>query len=275
MASIRSSGPVLLDGAMATALQARGLPEGALPEEWLFSRPDEVSAIHAAHAAAGAQILLSCTFNCASGRLARRGLHRSVLELCTRAVALAHRCVPLTRVAGAVGPGDPGAPPRYREAFRALAGAGVDLLWAESQQEPAEARAALAAAQATGLRAVVTLTPRERGGELLLPRGEDPAALLRELAASGAEAVGVNCVFPGPALERLLRDLAGTLSVPLIVKASPGLPGRVLEAEPWSAEMLRLTALGAGWVGGCCGAGPEHLAALGLRIGQAAGAARG
>ncbi|HZZ84475.1 MAG TPA: homocysteine S-methyltransferase family protein [Anaeromyxobacteraceae bacterium] len=267
MASIRSTGPTLLDGAMGTALQARGLPEGALPEEWLLTRPEEIAAVHGAHAAAGARILLSCTFNCASERPARRGVHASLLELCTRALALARRSVPLTQVAGALGPGDAGAPGRYREAFRALAGAGADLLWAESQREPAEARAALAAAHESRLRVVVTLSPDEREGKLVLPRGEDPAALLRELAANGAEAVGVNCVFLGPALERLLAELAGTLPVPLVVKASAGLPGTVLSPEEWAAGMARLAGLGADWVGGCCGASPAHLAALGLRLG--------
>ncbi|BDG07693.1 homocysteine S-methyltransferase family protein [Anaeromyxobacter paludicola] len=266
MASIHSTGPILLDAAMGTTLQARGLPDGVLPEEWLLTRPEEIAAVHAAHAAAGARILLSCTFNCASERLARRGVQSSLFEICTRALALARRTVPVTEVAGAVGPGDAGQAGRYREAFRALAGAGADLLWAESQWEPGEARAALLAGLATGLRTVVTLTPVARAGRLLLPGGGDLAGALRSLAAEGAAAVGLNCGFVGPALERFVSDVAGTLPVPLVVKPSAGLPGQVLPPEEWAERVARLAALGADWLGGCCGASPEHLAALSLRL---------
>jgi hypothetical protein len=45
----------LLDGAMGTALIARGLPEGALPDSWVVERPGEVARVHARHAAAGSE----------------------------------------------------------------------------------------------------------------------------------------------------------------------------------------------------------------------------
>ena len=53
------AGPALLDAAMGTALQARGLPPQALPEEWILPRPEEIAAVHAAHASAGARVLLT------------------------------------------------------------------------------------------------------------------------------------------------------------------------------------------------------------------------
>ena len=45
---------VLLDGAMGTQLQARGLAPGELPETWNLTRPEDVQAIHEAYLAAGA-----------------------------------------------------------------------------------------------------------------------------------------------------------------------------------------------------------------------------
>ena len=39
---------VLLDGAMGTQLQARGLAPGELPETWNLTRPEDVQAIHEA-----------------------------------------------------------------------------------------------------------------------------------------------------------------------------------------------------------------------------------
>ncbi|HET9551588.1 MAG TPA: homocysteine S-methyltransferase family protein, partial [Anaeromyxobacteraceae bacterium] len=83
--------PLLLDGAMGTALLARGLPPGALPEDWLLERPGDVEAVHAGHAAAGARVLLSCTFNAASARLDGHPAGADLDRTCALAVALARR----------------------------------------------------------------------------------------------------------------------------------------------------------------------------------------
>ncbi|HET7826713.1 MAG TPA: homocysteine S-methyltransferase family protein, partial [Anaeromyxobacter sp.] len=152
--------PMLLDGAMGTALIARGLPPGALPEEWLLSRPEEIAAVHAEHAAAGARVLLTCTFNCAAPRLEARVDPAAIEDLCARAVRLARGASrPGGLVAGSLGPTGLHAPgaaaegelfARDRRPLAALAEAGADLLWIESQWELREALAALSAARAVG-----------------------------------------------------------------------------------------------------------------------------
>lgn len=268
--------PTLLDGAMGTALVARGLAAGALPEEWVLERPDEVAAVHGAHAAAGAELVLTCTFNAAGPRLDARVPAGRLEEVCEAAVRLARRGAPGARVAGAVGPTalygpgraapDPAAVTgRYARAARALAAAGADLLWLESQWDLVEARLALAAAREAGVPVVVTFALRDDGTRLAAPDGTPAEALLEAIAADGAAAVGVNCVPAGLALTALAGWASGRLGltgVPLVAKPSPGLPGEVLSPEAF-AEALR-PALGAGLsvVGGCCGAGPEHLRAL-------------
>lgn len=264
--------PLLLDGAMGTALLAAGLPPGALPEGWVLSRPAAVRAVHAAHAAAGARLLLTCTFNLAAPRLEERGLAGSADAIATAAVVLAREAAPGARVAGALGPtalAVPGArPPEaaalrgwYDRPFRALAAAGADLLWAESLWDLGEARAALAAGRATGLPVAVSLTPAPSPGGLALPDGTPAAEALRALAADGASAVGVNCLLPGAGLAALAASLQD-LPVPLLVKPSAGLPGALLAPEPFAAWAWGAVQAGARWVGGCCGAGPEHLAAI-------------
>ena len=52
---------VLLDGAMGTQLQARGLAPGELPETWNLTRPEDVQAIHEAYLAAGADVVAFAT----------------------------------------------------------------------------------------------------------------------------------------------------------------------------------------------------------------------
>jgi 5-methyltetrahydrofolate--homocysteine methyltransferase len=278
MSTRSTAEPLLLDGAMGTALQAAGLPPGALPEEWVLSRPGEVARVHARHLGGGARLLLTCTFNLAGPRLASAGLAGSLGAIASAAVGLARSAGAGARVAGAVGPTGlvrPGAatrpaPPelrrRYQAPFRALAAAGADLLWAESQWDLGEARSALEAALEAGLPAAATLTPRLEGGELRLPSGPGAAEALRVLAADGAAAVGVNCVLPGAPLRALAESLAGLLPVPLVAKPSAGLPGALLEPEAFAGWVADAARAGARWVGGCCGAGPAHLAALAARL---------
>jgi 5-methyltetrahydrofolate--homocysteine methyltransferase len=265
--------PTLLDGAMGTALLARGLPAGALPEEWILSRPEEIAGVHAAHAAAGAQVLLTCTFNVAAPRLAARIDEARVEELCAQAVRLARTGSRGALVAGALGPTGlhrPGAPPppaeavlaRYERPARALAAAGVELLWIESQWDLAEARLALRAALGTGLTAVVTFTPRDEGGSFRAADGAPIETLLAEVEAEGAVAAGVNCVFPGPALAALATWARGRLRIPFVAKPSPGLPGAVLPPDAFTAALRPALEAGLAIAGGCCGATADHLRAL-------------
>ncbi len=270
-------GPTLLDGAMGTALLARGLPPDRLPEEWVLARPEEIASVHAGHAAAGARVLLTCTFNVAAPRLEPRVDPGRQGDLCARAVSLARRASGGSGgalVAGAVGPTGlapplgPGASTaalaaRYGRAAGALAAAGVDLLWIESQHDLAEARAALAAARVTGLPVVVTFGFPERNGRLVAPDGTTALEWLRALEAGGAAAAGLNCVFPGPALDAAVAEAVPALKIPLVLKPSPGLPGSVLSPAAFAGALRPAVAAGVRIVGGCCGAGPEHLRALG------------
>ena len=259
--------PVVLDGAMGTALIAAGLPAGALPEAWLVERPEAIAAVHAAHAEAGAEVVLTCTFNLAAPRLRGAGVGAPLDELARRAVALARRAAPEARVAGAVGPTQRDAASlaelreRYREAFRALAGAGADLLWVESQWDLAEARAALAEARAIGLPAAVTFGFREAAGALAAASGEPARACLLDVARAGAAAVGVNCALPGAPVAAVLADVGQELAVPLVAKPSAGLPGQLVTPAAFAGWIAELHRAGAGWLGGCCGATAEHLAA--------------
>lgn len=265
--------PLLLDGAMGTALLARGLPAGALPEDWLLDRPDEVAAVHAAHAAAGARLLLTCTFNAASARLTGRPAGADLARTCALAAGLALRAAGGGVVAGALGPAAvavPGgdAPPRaalaapFERPVAALAEAGVDLLWLESQYDPREAQAALAVALGAGLPVVVTFTLAGRDGRLEAPGGGAAEPLLLGAAEAGAAAVGVNCVATGEALTALAAWARERLPVPFVAKPSPGLPGRVLPPRPFAAALRPAVRAGARLVGGCCGAEAGHVGAL-------------
>jgi 5-methyltetrahydrofolate--homocysteine methyltransferase len=263
---------------MGTALLARGLPADAPPEAWLRARPDEIARVHAAHAAAGARVLLTCTFGCASPRVEAALGADAIPSLCAAAASLARGAgargsAPARAwIAGAVGPSGLVAPgeaapraaleARYAVPLRALADAGVDLLWLESQWDAGEARAALAAARATGLPAVVTFTFAESAGRYLTPGGRSAEECLAAVAADGALAAGVNCVFPGRALTALAAWATARLAVPFVAKPSPGLPGSVSTPEAFAEALRPAFAAGLRIAGGCCGATADHLRAL-------------
>lgn len=265
--------PLLLDGGMGTALQAAGLGD-ALPEAWLLERPEVVAAVHRAHVAAGARLLLTSTFNAGAPRAAALLAGGRLLEACQVAVRLARtEAAGRALVAGALGPlavVQPGVEAAQAldlgrpllPALQALAEAGVDLLWLESQYDRREATAALAAARAFGLPVVLTYTFQPRAGRLQAPDGTPAEALLREAADGGAAAVGVNCLEAGPALEALAAWAAEALPVPFVAKPSPGLPGAVLSPAAFAAALAPAVAAGAWLVGGCCGATAGHVAAL-------------
>ena len=260
----------LLDGAMGTALLAGGLSGGALPERWVVERPWEVARVHAQHVAAGAQILLTCTFNLA--RVEASELQASVEEVARRAVWLARSARPGT-VAGCAGAtalsradgrgaADGELRERFERAFRALADAGADLLWTETHLTLREARAAVWAARRTGRPVVATAFLAPGPGGLAAIDGTPGHEFLEALWRDGAAAVGVNCVAPDGALAAVVAQAAVRVPVPLVVKPNAGLPDAPWTPSRFAAGVMRAIRAGASMAGGCCGAGTDHLRAL-------------
>ena len=279
--------PLAADGAMGSALMARGLPAGMPPEAWLLSPGGAaaVGAVHASHAAAGARIVLTATFGASPVRLADGPAAGRAAEVCRAAVAIARAAVPAgVLVAGDLGPTgsllapfgdlDPAAArAAFAEQAGALAAAGVDLLWVETMADLAEARAAVEGARdaAPALPIVATLT-FERGRTLFGDRPEDVAATL---AGLGVAAVGANCGGGFDAVLEVLPGLAtGAPGLPIVAKANAGRPvaapdGTVsYPATPADAATYarRAVELGASIVGGCCGTTAAHIAAIATEL---------
>jgi S-methylmethionine-dependent homocysteine/selenocysteine methylase len=281
---LASDRPLLLDAAMGTELQRRDA-DTTLPL-WsarpLLRDPELVWTIHGDEVGAGAEILTANTFRTHARSLAKAGLGDRSGELTARAVQLAHQAAAAPGrdifVAGSLSPledcyrpdlvpDDDALAREHGAQAKFLAEAGVDLILAETLNTIREARAALAAAKATGLPVVLSLVT---DGEGKLLSGETIADAARALAPLGPDVIGINCV---PAA-RLGGDLA------LLQEASPDLAlsaygnlGRPADDKGWKfTEELSPEAyeeLARGWlatgariVGGCCGTTPEHTRAL-------------
>ncbi len=275
--ALLGAGPVVADGGTGTSLVERGVPPDSCLEWHNVASPDTVRAVHEAFVTAGAQLVQTNTFGANRFKLARHGLADRVSESNRAGVELARAAGVVT--AGSVGPLGVHLAPygrvqpeeayeAYAEQIAALAAAGVDLIAVETQTDLTEAEQALAAARdVCGLPVVVSMT-FTRDDRILL--GATVAQVGEQLLAAGADGIGVNC-SQGPAqVLRLVHGLRAIVGeTPLVARPNAGGPaavgGRLLyPATPeYFAEHARaLVGAGVYVVGGCCGTGPGHTAAM-------------
>jgi S-methylmethionine-dependent homocysteine/selenocysteine methylase len=275
---------LLLDAAMGTELQRRDA-DTTLPL-WsarpLLRDPELVWTVHGDEVGAGADILTANTFRTHARSLAKGGLGERSGELTARAVQLAHQAAAApgreVLVAGSLSPLEdcyrPDLAPdeasleaEHGAQARFLADSGVDLILAETHNSIREARAALAAAKATGLPAILSLVT-DGEGKLLSGETIDEAA--RALHPLRPDVLGINCVPAARLADDLERLAAAAAGVPLGAYANLGLPAddkgwaftEELTPEKYAEHARRWLALGARIVGGCCGTRAEHTRAL-------------
>jgi methionine synthase I (cobalamin-dependent) len=270
--SLRTKDPILMDGAMGTELIARGLDVRTdIAERWVLDRPDEVSAIHRAYAAAGAQLIQTCTFGALRSRLSE-ALRPRVAEICARAVELARHAAPGLPIVGSLGP--TGSEAEVAEAARALANAGIDALHLETHYD-AEGLAVAAAGARTGAPGTplwISVTLMTGNSGLETPHGVPVARMLRALADAAPDAVGVNCSLDADrirgAVERLVdAGLGPVLARPQARISEKCATGQSSERpERFAERAAQLFDLGVVAVGGCCGTTPASIAALAARL---------
>ena len=64
---------LILDGAIGTELQKRGIPAGSCPELWCLEHPAVLQDIYAAYGRAGSDIIYASTFGANRPKLAQHG----------------------------------------------------------------------------------------------------------------------------------------------------------------------------------------------------------
>jgi methionine synthase I (cobalamin-dependent) len=270
----------LWDGAVGTELIARGLDlQREPPEAWTLARPDEVRCMHASYVSAGAEVVQTNTFGANRPRLARAGLDGELGALNRNAVGLA-RAAGAPRVVASLGPTglDPVAAcmharieAAYTEQLRHLVDAGVDGIHCETMYHPVEARAAIAAARqvAPSLPLLVSATCSLGDHGFQTPLGVPLGAMLDALLDAEIDGIGLNCSLEARKLVGALRLLRERTDLPVLVQPQAGEPAHACRGEPrgddparFARDLVQLVDEGADGVGGCCGAGPAHIAAL-------------
>lgn len=284
-----ASGPLLADGAIGTLLFSRGIPQRAVLDELVATRPELIGAIHREYLAAGADIIETATFGANRVRLAPHGLADRAGRLARRGAQLAREARDVAGrdvlVAGSIGP--LGAPTRdlhlddasirstYRESIDGLLEGGVDLFWFETFSLIDHLLIAIDEARlaAADLPIVALLT---FGEDVALADGTPPAAAASALVrVPDIDVIGVNCgAGPVGCLEALgamgghgrailpNAGLSQRVEGQFIYAAGPDYFGRMV------SDMLDA---GAVVVGGCCGSTPDHVAAMRMAIDQRVG----
>lgn len=288
---LRSGPALLLDAAMGSDLDRRGLPT-TLPL-WsalgLIERPDLVQAIHRDNLEAGADILTTNTFRSTARTLrkagldvsAADGLDRLAVELAVAAREEAGRADAL--IAGSIAPLDECYEPTFETAedialgehevqARNLAAAGVDFLMVETMPTIREAVLTTRAALQTGLPVTVGFVCEaapEAGGAARLMSGESLADAVAALKPYPVTMIFANCAPPG-VISSALAQLRDLTDIPLGGYANVGHvdddvgwdPAGGLRGDAYAEAAARWLDLGARVIGGCCGTHPEHTQAL-------------
>lgn len=283
--------PLLLDGGLATELEARGhdLSDDLWSARLLIESPEEIVAAHSAFFRAGAVIATTASYQASFAGFAARGISRQ------EAVTLLHRSVELGKraradmpdqgsrrwVAASVGPYGAvladGSEYRgrygltvaeltrfHRPRLEVLADAQPDLLALETVPDVDEAVALTEAV--TGLGVPAWLSYSISGD---LTRAGQPLEEAFAVAAGSEDivAVGINCCAPDDvaAAVATAREVTGK---PVVAYPNSG-EGWDERHRVWTGEVRSPAAYASRWidegarvVGGCCRVSPKSIAEL-------------
>ncbi len=297
-ARLAQGGPIVLDGGLSTELERRGadLRDALWSAKVLLEDPDLVRAAHLAYFEAGAEVAITASYQASFEGFAASGLGE------TAAADLMRRSVDLAReardrhgggyVAASVGPfgavlgngaeytGDYPLGARELGVFHGrrleiLDGTGADVLAVETIPSIVEASALARLLDGCRTPAWVSFTCRDGSA---LRDGTPFAEAVGIVAASDRVlAVGVNCTAPHH-VGRLIEAARRVSAKPVVVYPNRGAvwdAGRKVWIGPVDADDL--ADLASGWraagarlIGGCCGTGPDDIAAIAGAVGAAA-----
>jgi len=277
--------PLLLDGAMGTALHAHGAPLDVAFDALNIKSPELVAAVHRGYIEAGADVIETNSFGANRFKLTEHGLQDEVVQLNKTAVSIARAAIfaqsRSVLLAGSIGPlgvrltplgrvtaGEARA--AFREQADALLMAGVDIIIIETISDMEEMTAAITAVRSLDSDiAIVAQISFTRDDRTVM--GESADVIARKLAALDVDVIGVNC-SGGPAQVLRLVSTIHNIVPDAILSAAPnagwpeqGAQGRVhYPAIPdyFAGYARSFLAVGVRLIGGCCGTTAVHIAAL-------------
>ncbi len=301
-ALLDEQGLVVLDGGLATELEARGhdLSDALWSARLLLDAPEVIRAVHTDYLEAGADCVVSASYQATVEGFRRRGVGAeearrllvSSVDLARQARDVFWQKAPPGRlrplVAASVGPygaaladgseyvgrydlDESGLRDFHAERFALLAAAGADLLACETLPSRLEARALLRLLDETsGARAWFSFTA---GDVDHISDGTPIAEMARELDHERIVGIGVNCV-PPVLVPGLLARVAHASDRPLVAYPNSGetwnAAARAWEGAPDGSRpdqaCVAWRDAGAVFLGGCCRVGPAAIARMRRRL---------
>lgn len=279
---------LVLDGGLSTQLQARGQDiSGPLwTAQALLDRPEAVAAAHADFAAAGAEVVITASYQVS--RMGFAAIGRSAQEAdaaLAASVQVARSAAPSALIAASVGPygavlhdgseyrGDYGLSRAqlvdfHRSRLDVLVDAQPDLLAVETIPDLREVEALIEVlGEAPDMPAWICMTARDAERLWAGQRIEDAAALAA--SAPSVVAVGINCTDPRVVPELLAR-MRSVTDLPLVAYPNAG-GAWSAETGTWTdahglGDVSPLLSAGARAVGGCCGTDAGAIRALAEQV---------
>ena len=265
---------VILDGAMGTMLQSRGLKIGGIPEVMNITNPEVVTDIHKEYVSAGSNIVYTNTFG--ANRYKMKDCGYSVEELIGAAVSNAKKACEGKEaiVALDIGPIgqllEPTGSLSFEEAYdmfkqEVRAGSEADVIVFETMTDLLEIKAGVLAAKENSDKPVIcTMTFEEN---MRTFTGCSISAMALTLEGLGVDAIGVNCSLGPKELYGVVKEMSKWTRLPLVVKANAGLPDPLsgeynISPVQFAEYMEKMLDFGVKYIGGCCGTSPEYMKEL-------------
>jgi len=298
------AGPVICAEGYLFELERRGyLQAGAFVPEVVLAHPEKVTELHREFVHAGSDVVEAFTYYAHREKLRIIGKEHLLEEINRQALMLARDVARETgtMLAGNVCNTNIWTGEEARDTVRGMfeeqvgwaVDAGVDFIIGETFSWTGEALTATEVIKATGLPAVITLTPHSD------PDTRDGLTVVdacKAVEAAGADVVGLNCARGPATMMPLLEEVRAAVSIH--VAALP-VPYRTHATEPTMqslrdpladgpdhrafptgldpftctrGEIARFTAealaLGVHYLGVCCGAAPHHVRAMAEALGR-------
>ena len=269
---------LVADGAMGTALYAKGIFLNRCYDELNLSLPALIRDIHQEYVRAGAEIIETNTYGANRKRLAGFGFAEKLGQINQAGVRIAREVArDQAFVAGAIGPLgvrlEPLGPVSFaeaRELFReqaaALAEAGADLIILETFRDLDELREAVLAVREAAGRQMPLIAQVAIEDDGKLEDGTSAATIALALTQWPVDVIGLNCSSGPRVLLEGIEAMAPLTTKPLSVMPNAGQPvtveGRNLylcSPEYMAQYARRFLQAGAKIVGGCCGTTPAHI----------------
>ncbi|MBE6061959.1 MAG: homocysteine methyltransferase [Clostridium butyricum] len=275
---------LILDGAMGTMLQKKGLKLGENPELLNLNNPKIIEEIHKEYIESGCNVITTNTFGANELKLKLCGLE--VEEAIDSAVQIAKKAKANRKdiyIALDVGPIgellEPMGTMSFDKAYdifkrQIIQGvkSGVDAIIIETMIDLYELKAAiLAAKENSNLPVLCTMTFEENRRTFT---GCSVESMVLVLEGLGVDALGINCSLGAKQLESIVKEICSLAHIPVIVQPNAGIPiisennetKYDITKEEFAEILLNFVDYGVRIVGGCCGTTPEYIREVRNRV---------